>query len=50
VSGSSILGTGEVALIFDTPSLGQLAMQPRVANPKALRSDGFANLIAPQQP
>ena len=29
VSGSSILGTGEVALIFDAPALGQLAAQPR---------------------
>ena len=25
ISGSSILGSGEVALIFDTPSLGLLA-------------------------
>jgi two-component system, chemotaxis family, sensor kinase CheA len=33
VSGSSILGTGEVALIFDTTSLGQLA-----ANPQAMPS------------
>jgi two-component system, chemotaxis family, sensor kinase CheA len=29
VSGSSILGTGEVALIFDTTSLGQLAANPQ---------------------
>ncbi|MFG6463898.1 chemotaxis protein CheA [Roseateles sp. DXS20W] len=29
VSGSSILGNGEVALIFDVPSLGQLAAEPR---------------------
>jgi two-component system, chemotaxis family, sensor kinase CheA len=29
VSGSSILGSGEVALIFDAPALGQLAAQPR---------------------
>ncbi|HEX5357559.1 MAG TPA: chemotaxis protein CheA [Aquabacterium sp.] len=29
VSGSSILGSGEVALIFDTASLGQLAAQSR---------------------
>jgi two-component system chemotaxis sensor kinase CheA len=36
VSGSSILGTGEVALIFDTTALGQLAMVPRkVVNPPA---------------
>jgi len=50
VSGSSILGTGEVALIFDTPSLGQLAMQPRAASPKALRSDGLSSSIAPHHP
>lgn len=29
VSGSSILGNGEVALIFDVPALGQLAAEPR---------------------
>ncbi len=34
MSGSSILGTGEVALIFDVPSLGQLAAQ----QPPALRA------------
>jgi two-component system chemotaxis sensor kinase CheA len=28
ISGSSILGNGEVAMIFDVPSLGQLAEQP----------------------
>ena len=32
VSGSSILGTGEVALIFDATALGQLAAQPRKAS------------------
>jgi len=31
VSGSSILGTGEVALIFDTTSLGKLAARPLTA-------------------
>lgn len=36
VSGSSILGTGEVALIFDTAALSQLAAQPRTADGKAL--------------
>jgi chemotaxis protein histidine kinase CheA len=46
VSGSSILGTGEVALIFDTPSLGQLAAQPRSVSAKNLRSDGSATPIA----
>jgi two-component system chemotaxis sensor kinase CheA len=33
VSGSSILGTGEVALIFDASALGQLAAKPRQAPP-----------------
>jgi len=47
VSGSSILGTGEVALIFDTPSLGQLAAQPRAVPSKTQRTDGLNSLIAP---
>jgi len=46
VSGSSILGTGEVALIFDTPSLGQLAAQPRTVTARKPRSDGLASSIA----
>lgn len=46
VSGSSILGTGEVALIFDTPSLGQLAVQPRAVATRNLRSDGLYSSIA----
>lgn len=36
VSGSSILGSGEVALIFDTAALSQLAAQPRPVDGKAL--------------
>jgi two-component system chemotaxis sensor kinase CheA len=46
VSGSSILGTGEVALIFDSTTLGQLAAQPRTVPGKTLRSDGTASPIA----
>lgn len=46
VSGSSILGTGEVALIFDASALGQLAAQPRTVPGKTLRSDGQASPIA----
>ena len=38
VSGSSILGTGEVALIFDAVALGQLAAQPRSAAAAAPRT------------
>ena len=38
VSGSSILGTGEVALIFDAASLGQLAAQPHSAAHGASRA------------
>ena len=34
VSGSSILGTGEVAMIFDATALGQLAAQPRSVHGK----------------
>ena len=45
VSGSSILGTGEVALIFDTPSLGQLAVQPRTVSAKNQRSDGLYSSV-----
>ncbi len=44
MSGSSILGTGEVALIFDVPSLGQLAAhQP----PAAEASRGSRELLQP---
>jgi two-component system chemotaxis sensor kinase CheA len=50
VSGSSILGTGEVALIFDSTSLGQLAAQPRTVPGKTLRSDGTASPIANPHP
>jgi two-component system chemotaxis sensor kinase CheA len=46
VSGSSILGTGEVALIFDAAALGQLAAQPRAVPGNILRSDGSASPIA----
>jgi len=46
VSGSSILGTGEVALIFDASTLGQLAAQPRTVHGNTLRSDGVASPIA----
>ena len=40
ISGSSILGTGEVALIFDIESLGRLAAGPANTTPR--RSDGPA--------
>jgi len=46
VSGSSILGTGEVALIFDAASLGQLAAQPRTVPGKNQRSEDAASPIA----
>lgn len=45
VSGSSILGTGEVALIFDAASLGQLAAQPRTVSGKNQRSEDAASPI-----
>lgn len=45
VSGSSILGTGEVALIFDTTSLGQLVVQPRVVTSQTKRSEGSMSPI-----
>ncbi len=38
MSGSSILGTGEVALIFDVPSLAQMAVQAPVSFSKASRT------------
>lgn len=46
VSGSSILGTGEVALIFDITSLGQLAAQPRVAPATSHRPERASSPIA----
>lgn len=46
ISESSIPGTGEVALIFDTTSLGQLASQSRAVPGKTLRSVGLASPIA----
>jgi two-component system chemotaxis sensor kinase CheA len=46
VSGSSILGTGEVALIFDASALGQLAATPRAGRSPTSRPDGVAPLIA----
>ncbi|HET6786860.1 MAG TPA: chemotaxis protein CheA, partial [Aquabacterium sp.] len=49
VSGSSILGTGEVALIIDAAALGQLAAQPRTVHGKTQRSDGSASPIAHTQ-
>jgi two-component system chemotaxis sensor kinase CheA len=42
MSGSSILGTGEVALIFDVNSLGQLATHPSRAATAGLRTEGLA--------
>jgi two-component system chemotaxis sensor kinase CheA len=48
VSGSSILGTGEVALIFDANALGQLAAKPRQTGsaPMRLHSDVIATSSA----
>jgi len=43
VSGSSILGTGEVALIFDAAALGQLASQSRNPSSKPNRIAGHAS-------
>lgn len=40
MSGSSILGTGEVALIFDVTSLSQLAAQPLTPSSNAPRAAG----------
>jgi two-component system, chemotaxis family, sensor kinase CheA len=49
VSGSSILGTGEVALIFDAPSLGQLAAQPRTVHTHARHTESVSSHIAAPQ-
>ena len=46
VSGSSILGTGEVALIFDAPALGQLAAQPR----RVIARTPIARAVSPTTP
>ena len=50
MSGSSILGNGEVALIFDVPSLGQLAAQhpPAHGRPAPPRRDTATPLTPPQ--
>jgi two-component system chemotaxis sensor kinase CheA len=42
ISGSSILGTGEVALIFDADALGQLAAGPRIPPTRTPRTDHAA--------
>jgi two-component system, chemotaxis family, sensor kinase CheA len=44
MSGSSILGNGEVALIFDVPSLSQMASEPAGS---ASRSKPFSNAPTP---
>ncbi|MFH1815160.1 MAG: chemotaxis protein CheA [Pseudomonadota bacterium] len=41
ISGSSILGNGEVALIFDVPSLGLLAAEPPRINTRGARETAF---------
>jgi two-component system chemotaxis sensor kinase CheA len=46
ISGSSILGTGEVALIFDVNSLSQLAAQEPQAKPLAARLAAPSSLPA----
>jgi two-component system chemotaxis sensor kinase CheA len=46
VSGSSILGTGEVALIFDVDALGQLAAGPMTATARGQFSNELAAAAA----
>ena len=47
MSGSSILGNGEVALIFDVASLSQLATHPpqKPRHPSLLRSESAATVV-----
>jgi two-component system chemotaxis sensor kinase CheA len=43
MSGSSILGNGEVALIFDTASLRQMAATPPGSRHRRPRDDTFSS-------
>jgi two-component system chemotaxis sensor kinase CheA len=45
ISGSSILGNGEVALIFDVPSLSQLAAEPSAPKLRGARETALAGRL-----